>query len=96
MTCKQCDVVVVPFPFTEKLATKRRPALVLSREEFNKRGVISSFFSSGLFASLRPVASPERSRPACQRHGRRTNCNATTHDNGGQAWQEGGPVPVRA
>jgi hypothetical protein len=27
-TYKQLDVVIVPFPFTDRLATKRRPALV--------------------------------------------------------------------
>lgn len=31
------DVVVVPFPFTDKLATKRRPALVISTAEFNRQ-----------------------------------------------------------
>ena len=30
MTYKQYDVVVVPFPFTDSLATKKRPALVIS------------------------------------------------------------------
>jgi len=31
------DVVVVPFPFTEKLAEKRRPALIVSSNTFNKQ-----------------------------------------------------------
>lgn len=30
------DLVVVPFPFTDSTATKRRPALVLSNSEFNQ------------------------------------------------------------
>ncbi|WP_370314526.1 type II toxin-antitoxin system PemK/MazF family toxin [Thalassolituus sp.] len=30
MTYKAYDVVVVPFPFTDRATTKRRPALVLS------------------------------------------------------------------
>ncbi len=37
MIYKSFDVVVVPFPFTDRLAEKRRPALVLSdAENFNK------------------------------------------------------------
>ncbi|MGH9416318.1 MAG: type II toxin-antitoxin system PemK/MazF family toxin [Terriglobales bacterium] len=35
MTCSRFDVVVVPFPFSERPAQKRRPALALSRPEFN-------------------------------------------------------------
>ncbi len=38
MHCKAFDVVVVPFPFTERSTTKRRPALVLSAaRNFNKQ-----------------------------------------------------------
>ena len=37
MTYKPYDVVVVPFPFTDRRAHKRRPALILSDEtHFNK------------------------------------------------------------
>lgn len=38
MICKRWDVIVVPFPFTDKLASKRRPVCVLSRKEFNRSG----------------------------------------------------------
>ena len=38
MTFEAYDVVVVPFPFTDKTTTKRRPALVLSdAAKFNKK-----------------------------------------------------------
>ncbi len=30
------EVLVVPFPFTDRLAAKRRPALVISRAAFNR------------------------------------------------------------
>ena len=35
MISDQWDVVRVPFPFTDKAVTKKRPALVLSRRSFN-------------------------------------------------------------
>lgn len=36
--CDPWKVVIVPFPFTEQAGTKRRPALVLSAQEFNENG----------------------------------------------------------
>ena len=38
MTCEPWQVVVVPFPFTDRATTKRRPALVLSATAFNRHG----------------------------------------------------------
>ena len=35
MGFEQFDVVRVPFPFTDRTATKNRPALVLSKSDFN-------------------------------------------------------------
>ena len=35
MTCERYDIVVVPFPFADRRASKRRPALVLSSQRFN-------------------------------------------------------------
>lgn len=32
------DVVVVPFPFTDRNAAKRRPALIVSNRTFNRNG----------------------------------------------------------
>lgn len=37
MTFKAFDVVAVPFPFTDRDATKRRPALVISNQKFNRQ-----------------------------------------------------------
>ena len=38
MICNSWDVVVTPFPFTDSVNTKRRPALVLSAAAFNSEG----------------------------------------------------------
>ena len=35
---KRGDIVVVPFPYSDKLAEKRRPALVVSSDKFNSKG----------------------------------------------------------
>ena len=36
MTFESFDVVVVPFPFTDRRAAKRRPALIVSSANFNR------------------------------------------------------------
>src|SRR5260221_8947844 len=36
--CDPWDVVVVPFPFTDRRDAKRRPALCLSARSFNRNG----------------------------------------------------------
>ena len=44
------DVVVVPFPFTDRDATKRRPALVLTSNTFNQQArhsVLAMITSAG-------------------------------------------------
>jgi mRNA interferase MazF len=38
MICRPFEIVVVPFPFTDRTAVKKRPALVLSTEAFNRQG----------------------------------------------------------
>ncbi len=35
MICKHWQIAIVPFPFMERPAVKRRPALVISNIEFN-------------------------------------------------------------
>ena len=35
VACEPLDIVVVPFPFTDRPATKRRPAVVVSAARFN-------------------------------------------------------------
>lgn len=39
-TLTQWDVVIVPFPFSNQPGSKRRPALVLSANKFNRHGQI--------------------------------------------------------
>ena len=38
MICDLFDIVVVPFPFVDKPNPKKRPALVLSKIDFNTKG----------------------------------------------------------
>lgn len=37
---KAFDVVIVPFPYSERLAEKRRPALVISGESLHREGYV--------------------------------------------------------
>ena len=36
MTFESLDVVVIPFPFKDRRATRRRPALIVSSANFNR------------------------------------------------------------
>ena len=49
MVCEQWDLIVVPFPFSEGPGTKKRPATVISKAVFNRRGhsVMSMITSAG-------------------------------------------------
>ena len=50
MTFEPFDVVVVPFPFTDRQADRRRPALVVSSPEFNAthdQSVLAMITSAG-------------------------------------------------
>ena len=41
MTYERFDVVVVPFPFTDRKQVKRRPALIISGADFNRKAAHS-------------------------------------------------------
>ena len=58
-TYKPFDVIVIPFPFSDKLAQKKRPALVLSTETFNETTlhVITAMITSAKQSSW-PLDSP--------------------------------------
>ena len=53
LNLKPFDVVVVPFPFTDRTASKRRPALVMSSAAFN---------SASQHSVLAMITSAEQSR----------------------------------
>lgn len=65
MICNHWQVAIVPFPFMEKPAVKRRPALVISSKEFNSinhHTVMAMITSASLdpwpsdYAILNPIA----------------------------------------
>ncbi len=50
MIFEPLDVVVVPFPFTDRRAAKRRPALIVSSADFNraqKQSILAMITSAG-------------------------------------------------
>ena len=50
MTFESLDVVVIPFPFTDRRATKRRRALIDSPENFNRtheQSILAMITSAG-------------------------------------------------
>ena len=56
MSFRRGDVVLVPFPFTEQEASKKRPALVVSSDEYNNAcpDVIVAQITGRLNAPPRP------------------------------------------
>jgi len=43
------DVILVPFPFTDLSSSKKRPALILSPEQYNTTGdIVIAFITSNL------------------------------------------------
>jgi mRNA interferase MazF len=55
MICSTYDVLVVPFPFTDRRASKRRPALSISTERF---GIQSSHTVLAMITSAKNPAWP--------------------------------------
>jgi len=54
-TCSRWDIVLVPFPFTNLTAVKRRPALVVSPDTSNRTGpdLVIAFLTSQVDATPR-------------------------------------------
>ena len=48
--CKQGDIILVPFPFSDLSGTKQRPVLVLSNEEYNASS--SDVLTCGITSNL--------------------------------------------
>lgn len=52
---KKWDVVLVPFPFTDLSTSKKRPALIISPDGYNKfEDVVVMFITSNVKASPKP------------------------------------------
>ncbi|MCD6115838.1 type II toxin-antitoxin system PemK/MazF family toxin [bacterium] len=54
MNCKKWEIVLVPFPFTNLTTTKKRPALIISPDEYNEyMDVIIVFITSKMDVKYR-------------------------------------------
>lgn len=54
-TCSCGDIVLVPFPFTDLRSSKKRPALVVSPDEYNEGpDVVIAFITSQVRSVSRP------------------------------------------
>lgn len=73
MICDAWDVVTVPFPFTDRVAAKKRPVVIVSRKAFNRDGqtLMGMITSSGVRwptdCALRDLASAGLSTPCVVR-----------------------------
>ncbi len=53
--CKKWDIVLVPFPFTDLSAFKKRPALIIFQDEYNSGSdVIITFITSNITVKSKP------------------------------------------
>ena len=50
----RCDIVLVPFPFTDLVTVKKRPALIISPKEYNIHGdYVIAFITSNIHSELK-------------------------------------------
>ena len=49
----QGEIVLVPFPFTNLKASKKRPVLITSRTDYNRRSI--DFISCGITSNIKDV-----------------------------------------
>ena len=52
MTYKKWDIVLVPFPFTNLKSTKKRPALIISPDEYNSGADLVIMFITSNISSF--------------------------------------------
>jgi len=48
---KQGDIILIPFPFTDLSGSKKRPAMILSKQKYNK--VSDDFILCGITSNLK-------------------------------------------